>query len=226
MTTVHSRLYTKDENATKVAKDLRKVGFSQTQIDLISKSKPKTASATDETPSFGGASASGETVDSLAAKIRAAGVYATAAMKYAQKLTATNALVVLRAPFGQSGEAIPILNQFETIDAGAKFEEFFGGREASAPNIIRTSGARSIIKRRMSTGKKSTIANKPFFSSKIGMKTIIQPKKKPGNLKRGPIFGQNNLIKPKTHVGRPKNLLSFSSTLGVPLLWRDYRRDV
>lgn len=211
MPTVMTRLYQTNADASAVAEKLKEMGYEDEQLDVIAKPS--------QTGFEGGETAIGESAETTAARLQKAGVYATAAKKYADKMSSGETLVVLRAPFGYAGPASPIMDSAPTIDAGVKYETNATTMWANPTNVIRVSGRQSIVERRANPAKKpSTTPYKPM----LGLKTIIQPKKSAKRPSHAPITKSffPTLSARKQSSGRPKNLAKPSSSLGFPLLIR------
>lgn len=98
MTTLISRMYADRATAEDVGAALIAAEFRKKEFDVIG--------------ADGGAP--------VEKRLRAAGVYTTAAKIYAERLAAGGAVLVMRAPFGESAEAKAILDRFSPMDVGVK----------------------------------------------------------------------------------------------------------
>lgn len=204
MTSIFTRLYANADHASRVAAELKSVGYKERQMAVVAQ---------------GG---------DVVSKLRANGVYETAANVYAKRIAQGNAVLVLHAGFGRAAKAVPILDAHDPIETEVKFTETFGLERPKPANIIRPSRSKSVISRRMDPAKrKSTVSPTPF-SKMFGMKPLAQPKKGAKSLKSGSrlIMGMfPSLATPKRKDARPRNLAPFSSTFGFPLLVRKRMRN-
>ncbi len=206
MTSTFTRLYADEGQASRVAAELKAIGYKDSQMNIIA----------------GGDSSGGDSV----AQLRNAGVYETAANVYAKKVAQGNAVLVLRAAFGRAAKAVPVLDAHDPIETEVKFTEVIGFSRAKPSNIIRPTGQGSVIRRRMNPAKRRSKGSSTPFSKMFGMKTIIQPKKRK-SLKSGSrlIMGvMPSLATPKRKGDRPRNLAPASSTFGFPLIIRKRMR--
>ncbi len=219
MTTLITRLLANAGAASEASTALQSSGFSDEAVGVIS----------------------GSEADARAA-MADMGVSDEAASAYASGIAGGNALVSVRAPFGQAGRAITALKKFDTIDVGLENEDVHieakddpayandsiikgnkkfltsDGATESGAHYMTLGGLLSSNQRGKAKVDTSTI------SSKFGMKLIKQPKAKKNLLTDNPtpfssLFGMK-LIKKSRDGKKPliDNPTPFSSALGWPVL--------
>lgn len=158
MTTVMTRLYETEAQATEIAGKIGALDYLDRRVDVITMPAPAEGGKPD--------------AKAIAAKLSDVGVYTTASKKYSRKMVPGNAMVVVGAAFGATRGVEAVLNSIPAIDAGVLSEaNMVDDGKNTSMNIIRVSGARSISKGK----RKSKISSgkpKPF----LGLKTIIKPK--------------------------------------------------
>ncbi len=213
MTTIITRLYADEEAAKHAVSQLKEIGIIDRDLDLICHRV-----GLEGTPDR----------DALHKRIRDARVYATAAKIYTDHVAEGKALVVVRAPFKKGKPATDLLRSIGSIDAGVKYTELYvsqvsakRGQPSRYRAGILTGGPKFL------TGPvlPGTINQREFVSSLLGLKTVIQKKRKslPLTKSRKPISAMFNiplLIRGGKKSSTIKTATPFSSLFGLPLLVR------
>ncbi|MEM7569925.1 MAG: hypothetical protein AAF337_09025 [Pseudomonadota bacterium] len=187
MTTILTKLYETEAQASEVVSRIKAADFIERDITMFTMPAPSV-------PADGSAAPAPA---SLAPEMMAAGVYKTAATKYAAKMIPGNCLLVVAAAFGGVGPAAAIMKASPSIDAGVLYEEYLLDQGRNPTSIISvTPNRNSIIS--VTPKPKPSKPVKPW----LGIKTISQPKKpakRPSNrpltpgllASSGPITGGN-----------------------------------
>lgn len=213
MTTIITRLYPSRKQATAVVNALKAEEFSDSDIDVITHTAKE-----DSKPDM---SAIGD-------RIRAARVYPSAAAAYAGRVATGDALVVLRAPIGQSVRARSVIDRFPAIDAGVKHAEYYAGTS----NQLSTRSSRRHLpellhhNQKMMSGDSvpgltrsstpfSSMFGLPLLTGREGRKTrLITRRTTPFSS----TLGLGLLVRQWPHARLVNNSTPFSSMFGLPTL--------
>lgn len=216
MATIITRLYASRDKADEVVKHLAEEEFTSSEVGMIA--------AESSTSEEGGATQSADVVIS---QIMESGVHSAAAKRYAERVLSGNALVVVSAPFGTANRATTIVDSFQPIDTGDKFDEVYSV-EAPPSNIYRGRPPVALLKsdQKLMTGDKwpgVTDSGVPF-SSAIGLQTVMEAKQRDSVLRDWPTPFSSILRLAVLTKRRPRlsvlreNATPFSSALRLPLL--------
>ncbi|MEO0410867.1 MAG: hypothetical protein AAF221_03375 [Pseudomonadota bacterium] len=164
MTTILTRLYETEAQASEVVSQIKSADFIERRIDVVTMPVPAAPESAE------GAAVPPSTSDVLDA-LSSLGVYASAAKKYAAKMIPGNAVVVVAAPFGGVGRVPAILDASSTIDAGVGYEDVLVEDVRNPTSIIQfTPNRHSIVS--FTPKPRPSRPVRPF----LGLKTISQPK--------------------------------------------------
>lgn len=161
MTTIMTRLYDTEAQASDVVSKIKAADFIQRSINVVTMPVPAGEGSAD-TPA-----STGEVLE----KLSSLGVYPSAAKKYAAKMIPGNAVLVVAAPFGGVGPVPAILDGSGAIDAGVGIEDVLVEDVRNPTSIIQcTPNRHSIVS--YTPKPRPSRPVRPF----LGLKTISQPK--------------------------------------------------
>jgi hypothetical protein len=111
MSSIICRLYESHEQATSVAAELKRNGFSEDWIHIVGTPEPA-----EGAPAKRGAAAAAQ--EAAIAFLMKAGVSKQAASVYVKRIRGNGTAVIVLAPFGTAAKAKTILSQFNPTDLG------------------------------------------------------------------------------------------------------------
>ncbi|MEL7030500.1 MAG: hypothetical protein AAGL49_15125, partial [Pseudomonadota bacterium] len=117
MPTIITRVYANRPAAAQVVDALKAGYFSSGAMSIVSGAASETGAPSAPGP--------------LENEIRAAGVYPRAAEAYSRQIAGGQALLVVRAPFGQAREAVGIIDRFDSLPSDVEHTEVYNPQRSA-----------------------------------------------------------------------------------------------